>query len=399
MGAPLRRESTPGSAPLTQLPLAPITIEQTVADLKECLKTIKDFGETLQNSAGYLSRLEKKLKAEEQKPLNKVQHLQAGNDGNLINSKVAELRESISDAQRYHVATQGELARAAKVFKEASQNSSLNDISSPKIKTAQKLIKDIQTEFKKQEERELKSVESRLTAITGNKIFNAIFRIKRVDEQEIPKLLELAKDLGALRERSDGRHQERIDRLEVQIGRALMLGNGYRTEKQLDKFLREKHDRKIGDPEQKRLILKYIETTFPKKVASKAVKQNVANREDVAYQQLLQETSFRNEDLRHFGGLVKGLPKWREGKDPALVKAVELKLGEAILDARHYTLPRDVQLFITEATNPLSRMEREDLRLGLLYIAAKHSGKLQGFDIQARIKELEKPQREFHSEY
>lgn len=415
-----------------QLPVVTVQkpIDQVVKDLSHCLRQVKIYGEALQSSVMEVPKLEKKLKAEEQKPLRQAKKLQAGPEGFLANAELATLQASVEGTKKNIQTSHAGLAENSRLYKQIAKDERLVQVAK-----AKSLMTQIQKEFKKQDEWELKSVEKRLSAITGNKIYNAIFRIKRVKQEEIPHLLQLAKDLEEVKNRGDGiLHKDRIDNLEIQIGRALMLGHDYRTEHDLNDFLSGKQFTKLS-MEENRLILKYIQTKFPKKnvvelihhlspkeiaasqvtrtsvphLAEPAVKASGESKtvappklkkleENDPYQKLLKQKKFETRDLKKLEPLVKGFTQWAGDKDAAIVRQVRLKLGEAILRSRDFEMPKHIPQFLSEAANPHSFMPRDQIILGLRFIQQTYPNRVD-IDIEATIRKLKRDQPNFVSEW
>ena len=140
------------------------------------------------------------------------------------------------------------------------------DSSDPKIKKMGKLIDSLRKEISKQDELEIKKIEAELSKIAGNKIFNSIFRIKSVPLED-PRLGKLVERLEVLKNKRNPHLENKLQKLELQLGRALMIGHGFRNDKEdLHRFLTLSPERmhEVGVKDLQ-IMIRYVAYRFPTK--------------------------------------------------------------------------------------------------------------------------------------
>lgn len=243
MSTPL--SSTPLSRELptqlnTQTPVPsvkqPKKLDAIIKDLSVAIKTAK----TANNE----------IKAQI-KPLDKAKQNRIKWDGLLLNAQnpqhtrayakeVEKFQSTEIKLQDIVEKKQEELNRAKQILEEARLDPRLKVITgqTTEIKKIKELISKLEIEVNRQDEQVIKNIEKQLVKITGNNLFNSIFRIKSIHREDVPQIRALAKELREVQGRSPGLFTHRIQKLENQLGRALLIGHGYRTEKDLDRFLK-----------------------------------------------------------------------------------------------------------------------------------------------------------------
>lgn len=253
-------------------------LSEVIQKMGERLKELKEANKIIKSATKQINSLDKII-AKEEAALPLDYHTdERGPKANKFSAKrfvlLNEVRGKHADNadQKRKV-----LQEASQWLKEVAKHDKLLHPSAketPEVKKVKAFVKKINKEIYKQDEIILKAIEKQLGNITGKNIFSSIFGTKTISKKDIPELHELAEGLKKVKNHL-GPHvslyQERFDKLEMQLGRALLNSHGYKTEKDIDRFLKlpfGKLDYSVADVE---LMVRFIAIKYPQKEISNVV--------------------------------------------------------------------------------------------------------------------------------
>lgn len=254
------------------------------------------------------------------------------------------------------------------------------------------LIQKLEKEVGKQEERELKQLERDLTKITGNKLFQVLYAITRTKavktRDELDQVSDIRKKLDLLESRVGPHLKPRFDQLRLQVGRALMLGHGFRKEKpDISFFLSLNTNDKLHDHN----IDLDDATAMRLFIAEKYPKYELGLKNEMNYEKLMEFIAkyFRKErqskeDLPRLKEMAWALERARKGITPNTADHRQYlhlrdKLGEALLKAKGYTLPLDMtqrNQYFLQLDKQLAKLKPEhipEFKYELLYLGKNAS--------------------------
>lgn len=360
----------------TRLPVTLVSIQETIKEksLDECVDLIKQQLHDLKYANENIRHENKKI-VQLDKVIKKGK-LSLSQDTTVESTQMQRSRRSIEISQ-------AQISTAKEVLAAYQSRIQRGDRSDPKIKKLTKLLEKVTKEAHQQDELSLRKIEKELSKITGNKVFNAIFRIKAISSKERFDVTRLREDLDKLTEKGvDPSFKPRIEELKLKLGRALLLGHGIRTQKDVPAFLHltsSELNQKNIDANDAKLMRFFIEQKYP--TIDTSVKKEIEELKRGALSSILFHKG------REFS--KKDLPKLREaarelqevGRAIPSKQSLEFKaflgnrkaLAEAFLKVRGFKLPVDYETYLRnlEATFPrLTKEEAVQVKYELSYLGA-----------------------------
>lgn len=379
MDPSIRFRTTP---PLTEIPLQETVNNKT---LDECVQTLSQQLKTLQNA-------NKNIQASQKKIVKYTKEIDKGKIS-IPKKDTSEIAQKLIESERVHSLSKYRISEAKKTLAAFKARIQGEPPTNPKIKQLSKLLDKLTEEVHQQDALALQKIEKDLSKITGHKVFNAIFRIKAVStDKERRKVSDLRRDLENLTQKGlDSSLQPSVDELRLKLGRALMLGHGYRSQKDIPEFLAltkdsDYHEKNI-DTDDAKLMRSFIREKYPL-IEQKAQTEIAAAKRNALGAILFHKgREFSKKDLPN---LLEAARQLDEAGGAISNFTVEQKaflknrnaLGEAFLKIRGYKLPVDVDTYLRNVAATFPRLKKEDavrIKYELSYLAEinKKDGKAQ----------------------
>jgi|GEM_PF-3537549 len=217
-------------------------LSEVILKMGETLKDLKEANKVIKFRTKEVNRLDEIMNKERAKITTHPTDERAPK----ANKFAAKRLKSLGELRELHANTVEQkrkvLQEASQLLKDVAKHNQLHPSNkeTAEVKKIKTLVNKINKEIFKQDSDLLNLIDNRLNKITGKNIFSSIFGIKSISKKDIPELHELAVGLQKVKNHLGPQvalYQDKIDRIEVRLGSALLNSHGYKTKREIDRFL------------------------------------------------------------------------------------------------------------------------------------------------------------------